>query len=152
MTFDHPEYYLTCARARTYTEHTATKNFLLEHTKPLLNKNGFLSLRNLYKYFTLIELFNILKYKCPISINELITPSSQNNKISFILPNVTLDIGLQSFVFSSCKLWNQYLKLMFDKCSANSSGIVVPGSAINSDLSASTSVIKSKTKKMLLDE
>ena len=29
---------------------------------------------------------------------------------------------------------------MFDKCSANSSGIVVPGSAINSDLSASTSV------------
>ena len=41
---------------------------------------------------------------------------------------------------------------MFDKCSANSSGIVVPSSAINSDLSASTSVIKSKTKKMLLDE
>ena len=152
LTFDHPEYYLTCARARTYTEHTATKNFVLEHTKPLLNKNGFLSLRNLYKYFTLIELFNILKYKCPISINELITPSSQNNKISLILPNVTLDIGLQSFVFSSCKLWNQYSKFMFDKCSANSSGIVVPGSAINSDLSASTSVIKSKTKKMLLDE
>ena len=52
------------------TEHTATKNFVLEHTKLLLNKNGFLSLRNLYKYFTLIELFNILKYKCPISINE----------------------------------------------------------------------------------
>ena len=43
-------------------------------------------------------------------------------------------------------------KFMFDECSANSSGIVVPGSAINSDLSASTSVIKSKTKKMLLDE
>ena len=41
---------------------------------------------------------------------------------------------------------------MFDKYSANSSGIVVPGPAINSDLSASTSVIKSKTKKMLLDE
>ena len=70
LTFDHPEYYLTCARARTYT------NFVLEHKKPLLNKNGFLSLRNLYKYFTLIEIFNILKYKCPISINELITPVS----------------------------------------------------------------------------
>ena len=81
--------------------------------------------------FTLIELFNILKYKCPISINELITPSSQNNEISLILPNVTLDIGLQSFVFSSSKLWNQYSKFMFDKCSANSSGIVVPGSAKN---------------------
>ena len=55
----------------------------------MLNKNGFLSLRNLFKYFTLIELFNILKHKCPISINELITPSSQNNEISLILPNVT---------------------------------------------------------------
>ena len=78
LTFDHPEYYLTCARARTYTEHTATNIFVLEHdehTKPLLNTKGFLSLRNLYKYFTLIELFNILKYKCLISINELITPS-----------------------------------------------------------------------------
>ena len=41
LTFDHPEYNLTCARARTYTEHTATKNFVLENTKPLLNKNGF---------------------------------------------------------------------------------------------------------------
>ena len=44
---------------------------------------------------------------------------------------------------------------MLDKCSANSSGIdgiAVPGSAINSNLSASKSVIKSKTKKMLLDE
>ena len=48
LTFNHPEYYLTCARARTYTEHTATKNFVLEHTKPLLNENGFLSLGNLY--------------------------------------------------------------------------------------------------------
>ena len=57
LTFDHPEYYMTCARARTYTEHTAPKNFLLEHTKPLFNENGFLSLRNLYKYLTLLELF-----------------------------------------------------------------------------------------------
>ena len=38
LTFDHPDYYLTCARARTYTEHTATKNVVLEHTKPVLNK------------------------------------------------------------------------------------------------------------------
>ena len=67
LTFDRPEYYMKCARARTYTEHTAPKcarartytehtapNFVLEHTKPLFNENGFLSLRNLYKYFTLL--------------------------------------------------------------------------------------------------
>ena len=32
------------------------------------------------------------------------------------------------------------------------SGIVIPGSVKNSDLSASASVIKSKIKKILLDE
>ena len=43
---------MACARARTYTEHAAPKNFVLEHTKPLFNENGSLSLRDLYKYFT----------------------------------------------------------------------------------------------------
>ena len=30
LTFDCHEYYMTCARARTYTEHTAPKNFVLQ--------------------------------------------------------------------------------------------------------------------------
>ena len=113
LTFDHPEYYMTCARARTYTEHTAPKNFLLEQTKPLFNENGFLSLRHLYKYFTLLELFKILKYKSPIPITELFTLSNQDYKISLLLPKFNLDIGLQSFVFSASRLWNQYAKFMF---------------------------------------
>ena len=152
LTFDHPEYYMTCARARTYTEHTAPKNFLLEHTKPLFNENGFLSLRNLYKYFTLLELFKILKYKSPIPITELFTLSNQDYKIYLLLPKFNLDIGLQSFVFSASRLWNQYAKFMFEICSPDMSGIVIPGSVKNSDLSASASVIKSKIKKILLDE
>ena len=41
---------------------------------------------------------------------------------------------------------------MFEICSPNMSGIVIPGSVKNSDSSASTSVIKSKIKKILLDE
>ena len=41
---------------------------------------------------------------------------------------------------------------MFEICSPNMSGIVIPGSVKNSDLSASASVIKSKIKKILLDE
>ena len=154
---------MTCARSRTYTEHTAPKNFVLEHTKPLFNENGFLSLRNLYKYFTLLELFKILKYKSPIPITELFTLSNQRNKnsekqdnqdykISLLLPKFNLDIGLQSFVFSASRLWNQYAKFMFEICSPNMSGIVIPGSVKNSDLSASASVIKSKMKKILLDE
>ena len=42
--FDHPEYYYTCARLITYTEYKTDKNYTLEHTKPLFNKLGFLTL------------------------------------------------------------------------------------------------------------
>ena len=139
---------MTCARARTYTEHTAPKNFVLGHTKPLFNENGFLSLRNLYKNFTLLGLFKIIKYKSPIPITELFTLSNQDYKISLLLPKLNLAIGLQSFVFSASRLCNQYAKFMFEICSPNMSGIVIPGSVKNSNLSTSAS----KMKKILLDE
>ena len=69
LNFDHAEFYQTCARARTITEHKAKRNFVLEHTKPLFKQNDFLSMRNLYNYFCFLEIFNILKYKSPISMN-----------------------------------------------------------------------------------
>ena len=36
--FDHHEFYYSCARTKTYTEHMAQKDFNLEHTKPLFVK------------------------------------------------------------------------------------------------------------------
>ena len=44
--FDHPEYYSTCARAKTFTEHMAQKDYALEHTKPIFNKYNLLNLHN----------------------------------------------------------------------------------------------------------
>ena len=40
--FDHHEFYYSCARTKTYTEHMAQKDFNLEHTKPLFVKNNLL--------------------------------------------------------------------------------------------------------------
>ena len=45
--FDHPEYYLTCSRARTYMDHTTLKDYSLEHTTLKLNKHKLLTLNNL---------------------------------------------------------------------------------------------------------
>ena len=59
--FDHPEYYLTCARARTYMDHTTLKDYSLEHTKPMFNKHNLLTLNNLYVQRSLAELIKILK-------------------------------------------------------------------------------------------
>ena len=47
--FDHPEYYLTCARARTYMDHTTLKDYSLEHTKPIFNKHKLLTLNNVQR-------------------------------------------------------------------------------------------------------
>ena len=38
LSFDHSEYYLSCARTKTYDEHVALKDYKLEHTKLLFNK------------------------------------------------------------------------------------------------------------------
>ena len=53
---DHLEYYLTCARVRTYKVimciYGVPKMYGLEHTKPLFNEHQILSLENMYYYHT----------------------------------------------------------------------------------------------------
>ena len=71
ITFDHAEYYETCARVKTFKEHTKEKNFQLEHTKPIFNDMNLLSLHHLYIYHTFIDTLKLLKYRIPISIFEL---------------------------------------------------------------------------------
>ena len=91
ITYDHPEFYETCARIRTYNEHIAPKNYVLEHTKPLFNKYNILSLGNLYKYHSFMEVFKLLKYKAPKSLSELLITSTRAHIINFNLPKITLE-------------------------------------------------------------
>ena len=67
-TFDHVEYYQTCARVRTYQEHMSKKDYCLEHTKSLFNSNRVLSIHNLYVYHSFLELFKVMKITSPIAI------------------------------------------------------------------------------------
>ena len=70
--FDHKEYYLTCARSRTYNKHImASKNYCLEHTKPLFTEQKIMNLENLHMHHTFMELFKILKFDVPQSIKRL---------------------------------------------------------------------------------
>ena len=66
--FDHHEFYYSCARTKTYTEHMAQKDFNLEHTKPLFVKNNLLTIHNLYIMRSLNELLKIVKFHSPISL------------------------------------------------------------------------------------
>ena len=150
LSFDHAEYYETCARVRTYQEHMEAKNFCLEHTKELFNENQILCLHNLYVSRTFMELFKVLKHHCPISIFSLFNVSPRDGKLLLHLPGVHLDVSRTNFVFKSSLIWNKMLNIVFDKCTPRDDGIVVPGSSINSDMSASVAIIKGRLRKHLL--
>ena len=150
FTFDHPEYYETCARVRTFEENMAPKNYCLEHTKPLFNEHKLLSLENLFKFHSFMEVFKIKKLNSPISLNEYFRLGSRSDKLTLILPRVYLDISKQNFIFGSSMIWNEFFSRVLSRCAPQSSGLVIPGSDPNSDLAASTSVVKNRLKSLLL--
>ena len=156
ITYDHPEFYETCARARTYNEHKAPLNYVLEHTKPLFNKYNILSLDNLYKYHSFMEIFKLLKYKAPKSLSELLITSTRAHILILNLPRINLEKTKQNFVFSASLNWNNIAEHVFEVCVPLSSGpnigVVVPGSAENSDVSASVTSIKSRVKSYVLTQ
>ena len=62
----------------------------------------------------------------------------------------------QNFVFSASLNWNNIAENVFEKCiplsSGPNKGVIVPGSAKNSDFSASSASIKSKVKSYILTQ
>ena len=150
FTFDHAEFYETCARAKSYEQHIAPKIFQLEHTKPLFNELNLLTLHHLYIYHTFIETFKVLKYKTPLSIASLFTYSPRSTNMLLTVNKVKLDIERSNFLFQASCTWNELIPKLMNKCDLNSDGIIVPGSSKNSDLTTSISVIKNKLRDVLL--
>ena len=101
FTFDHHEFYLTCARTRSFDEQMEPRNFCLEHTKPLFNEHDLMNLENLYHYHTFMELFKILKHQTPMSVYECFRFCPKNNKLLLMIPKVRLVVSQQNFVYSS---------------------------------------------------
>ena len=130
----------------------APANYCLEHTKPLFNEWKILTLNNLHTYYCFMELFKILKYRCPISLYELFIIAPRSEKQLLILPKINLERSKQNFVFTSTLIWNKHIVTLLNlkNVCPSESGIVIPGSKENSDLSASICVIKNKLKALLL--
>ena len=150
LTPDHEEFYQTCARVRTIDEHREEKSFCLEHTKPIFNANGIMSLGNLYVYHTFMQIFKILKTSIPISARQLIAFLLKNEKLTLMLPLVKLNVSQQNFTFKASKIWNDFKDEIFIACPPNKNGLVIPGSVANSDLSSSTGFVKHKLRSVLL--
>ena len=150
LNFDHSEYYETCARVRTFEEHMAPKNYCLEHTKPIFNEYKLLSLDNLFKFHTFMEVFKILKFHSPISLYELFKLGTRGDKMTLLLPRVQLELSKHNFIFGSSMIWNKFFGNIFNVCTPLPSGLVIPGSDIHSDLATSICVVKGRLRAVLM--
>ena len=123
--YDHAEYYETCARVRTYDNQVSKKDFSLEHTKPLFNKHKILTISNLSVYHTFLEAFKILKYRTPISMYSLYSLGEQETNFRILLPKVHLEKSKNSFLYNSCIIWNSLVGNILEKSLPNVKSIVV---------------------------
>ena len=95
------EKYMTCARTRKYDEQALGSSFFqLEHSKPLFQQNKILAFKNLYTYHTFMEVFKILKLKCPMSLHEQFQFSSRKETALIV------QFPSNDFFSRSTKLWN----------------------------------------------
>jgi hypothetical protein len=193
--FDHPEYYQTCARARIWIQpwlestharknalfldlienpttekqieykklkkildESRTRNFVLEHTKPLFNKHNILSIKSLYIVRTLTELFKILKYRLPMCLFSCFRFSLGSNNNRLLPPKCVLGISMNNFVFSACSLWNRCigkllsnpsLTQLYDNMGNATGMVIIPGSQKNSDLTCTVPIFKARLKSLL---
>ena len=154
VSFDHAEYYETCARARPFIcKENYVKDFELENTKPLFNNNQLLTIHNLYKLQLITETFKIKKFNSPVPLDGSLTVNiSSKRHILLNIPRCSLMISMNNYHFKSTTIWNKLIPDILETPELDSVyKLIIPGSAKNSDLSSSIGYIKHKTKAILID-
>ena len=118
----------TCARTRPFGCQILDSQFYTkEHTKPIINNEKLLTVHNLHTYHKISETYGILKFRCPISLYSLFQLSHRKPTLA-IIPHPD-----NQYTHNSSTLWN----------SARQKFNV-------QDFSTKLSLIKSSTKKLLL--
>ena len=102
--YDNAEYYATCARVRTYKEHTSPKNYCLEHTKLIFNKHEILNLHNLFVQQSFKGLYKVFKTHMPISVFEIFQQSNRETNFLVKVPDVPLKKSKCNFTYKSSVL------------------------------------------------
>ena len=100
----------TCARTRPYgKQKLGNLYYQKEHTKPIFTRLQLLSVQSLFKYFSISELYKIIKFRSPYSLYEQINISKRDTSFTIILPTKT-----ETFLYKASKLWNDIYKKIFD--------------------------------------
>ena len=89
-----------------------------------------------------MEIFKILKRSFPCSLKQLFNICPRNQKFLLMTPKVKLEVSKQNFVFKATKFWNKLIAHALERNEPANSDLIIPGSARNSDLSASLAFVK----------
>ena len=81
-------------------------------------------------------MYNLLKF------------STRDGALNLRLPCINLESTKSNFVFKASSIWNSLSSSIFNKCQPSiiNNPIIIPGSEVGSDMSASTGMIKNKLK------
>ena len=112
FTFDHLEFYETCARVRPFQCLDNTEeNFELENTKPIFNENLILTVHNLYTLTILTKTFNIKKLHTPSLLNELLplSTSSRRKLLLQVQINTHLSVTQHNIIYKAAQVWNKII-------------------------------------------
>ena len=97
-----------------------------------------------------METLKLFKFYSPSSMHKLFEFLPRNKSLLLKVPLVKLETTKQNFVFKATKIWNEFKDKVFDNCTPENSGIIIPGSASNSDLACSIGAMKFRLKDHLL--
>ena len=142
-----------CQRALTYNEQMHP-DYSKENTKPIFKCTNLLTVNNLYNYYTLVELYKIIKFRLPHSIFSRFQISDR--KIMLILNKVKLDKRKCQFFFNAALKWNQINRYLIDPYliklinSNNTKDDDSEVFTINYDLTLSVSRLKTKLREIIM--
>ena len=97
-----------------------------------------------------MELFKVLKNHTPVSIFNLFTLGTRDTNVLLQVPKRSLNISKNNFVSKSSILWNSLISKILEKSQPGENGIIINGSARNSDLSTPIQFVKNKLRCLLL--
>ena len=91
---------LESAYHRSLPSSSLTTFFQLKHCKPLFKQQNILAFKNLYTYHTFMEVFKILKLRCPTSLNQHYQLSSRKET------TLIAQLPSNDFISRSTKIWS----------------------------------------------
>ena len=124
----------------------------MENTKPIFNEYLILIVHNLYTLSILTETFKIKKLHTPSLLNELLPLSTSSRRKLLLKVNTNLSVTQHNFIYKAAQVWNKIIPKILNSPELDiGSGVVIPGSSVNSDLTTPIPFITKPRQKMLYE-